>query len=45
MASLQASYALIEGVGWVQICACPFHSTLESTAATFGRQYKQQIAG
>ena len=63
MASLQASYAIIEGVDWVQICTCsisycrlllpvkilvtklPFDSTLESATATFGRQFKQRIAG
>ena len=65
MASLQASYAIIEGVDWVQICMCsisycrlllpvkilhvvtkrPFDSTLESATATFGRQFKQRIAG
>ena len=63
VASLQASYAIIEGVDWVQKCMCsisycrpslpvkilvtkrPFDSTLESTTATFGRQFKQPIAG
>ena len=63
MAFLQASYAIIEGVDWVQICMCsisycrpslpvkilvtkrPFDSTLESATATFGRQFKQPIAG
>ena len=63
MASLQASYAIIEGVDWVQICMCsisycrpplpvkilvtkrPFESTLESATATFGKQFKQPIAG
>ena len=63
VASLQASYAIIEGVDWVQICMCSisycrpslpvkilvtkrlFDSTLESAAATFGRQLKQPIAG
>ena len=61
--SLQAFYAIIEGVDWVQICMCsicycrpslpvkilvtkrPFDSTLESATATFGRQFKQPIAG
>ena len=61
--SLQASYSIIEGVDWVQICMCsisycrpslpvkilvtkrPFDSTLESATATFGRQFKQPIAG
>ena len=63
MVSLQAFYAIIEGVDWVQICRCsicycrpslpvkilvmkrPFDSTLESATATFGRQFKQPIAG
>ena len=63
VASSQASYAIIEGVDWVQICMCsisycrpslpvkilvtkqPFDSTLESATATFGRQFKQPIAG
>ena len=63
VASLQASYAIIEDVDWVQICMCsisycrpslpvkilvakrPFDSTLESATATFGRQFKQPIAG
>ena len=63
VASLQASYAIIEGVDWVQICMCSisycrpplpvkilvtkrsFESTLESATATFGRQFKQPIAG
>ena len=63
VASLQTSYAIIEGVDWVQICMCSisycrpslpvkilvtkrlFNSTLESTTAIFGRQFKQPIAG
>ena len=60
MASLQASYAIYEGVDWCKYALCSinycrlslpvkilvmFDNTLESATSTFGRQFKQRIAG